>query len=576
MHNVVNPIKRFTELISLEKKEIISIYFYAAISGLIYLSLPLGIQAIINLLFGGIISTSLFILVIAVAVGVGINGWLQIIRMQVNERIQKRIFTRYSLEFAYKIPRLDLVSVDNYHLPELVNRFFDIALLQKGLSKVLLEFPAASIQIIFGIILLSLYSHVFIIFGIILLGLIFLILRVTYPKGMSTSLSESKYKYEVGHWLEEAARTIKSIKFMGRLNFPAQKADQLISGYLDAREEHFKILKIQYWAFVAFKTLTTIALLLVGCFLVIDQKINIGQFIATEIIIISILSSVEKVIDSLDVIYDMLTSLEKVSHILDKPNERLSGISIDEIHSKNGLALKAEQLSYRFNNNGKYNLHDLNFEINAGEKVCIFGTEGSGKSTLLKLFTGAYPQYEGQLLINNYPVSNYNLELLRKEIGISMASDDIFSGTLSDNLTLGNQNISNQQILEVAEETGLLPFIQSLKDGLQHSINSSGKQLPRNTINKILITRALLDSPKLVLIEDCWSSLERSEQEKMVSLLTNNKNKFTLIGVSNDPNFAANCDKIILLDEGKIVDFGTFQDVAKNSNYSKLFKQLSL
>lgn len=363
---------------------------------------------------------------------------------------------------------------------------------------------------------------------------------------------------------------------MGRLNFPAQKADQLISGYLDAREEHFKILKIQYWAFVAFKTLTTIALLLVGCFLVIDQKINIGQFIATEIIIISILSSVEKVIDSLDVIYDMLTSLEKVSHILDKPNERLSGISIDEIHSKNGLALKAEQLSYRFNNNGKYNLHDLNFEINAGEKVCIFGTEGSGKSTLLKLFTGAYPQYEGQLLINNYPVSNYNLELLRKEIGISMASDDIFSGTLSDNLTLGNQNISNQQILEVAEETGLLPFIQSLKDGLQHSINSSGKQLPRNTINKILITRALLDSPKLVLIEDCWSSLERSEQEKMVSLLTNNKNKFTLIGVSNDPNFAANCDKIILLDEGKIVDFGTFQDVAKNSNYSKLFKQLSL
>lgn len=576
MHNVVNPIKRFTELISLEKKEIISIYFYAAISGLIYLSLPLGIQAIINLLFGGIISTSLFILVIAVAVGVGINGWLQIIRMQVNERIQKRIFTRYSLEFAYKIPRLDLVSVDNYHLPELVNRFFDIASLQKGLSKVLLEFPAASIQIIFGIILLSLYSHVFIIFGIILLGLIFLILRVTYPKGMSTSLSESKYKYEVGHWLEEAARTIKSIKFMGRLNFPAQKADQLISGYLDAREEHFKILKIQYWAFVAFKTLTTIALLLVGCFLVIDQKINIGQFIATEIIIISILSSVEKVIDSLDVIYDMLTSLEKVSHILDKPNERLSGISIDEIHSKNGLALKAEQLSYRFNNNGKYNLHDLNFEINAGEKVCIFGTEGSGKSTLLKLFTGAYPQYEGQLLINNYPVSNYNLELLRKEIGISMASDDIFSGTLSDNLTLGNQNISNQQILEVAEETGLLPFIQSLKDGLQHSINSSGKQLPRNTINKILITRALLDSPKLVLIEDCWSSLERSEQEKMVSLLTNNKNKFTLIGVSNDPNFAANCDKIILLDEGKIVDFGTFQDVAKNSNYSKLFKQLSL
>jgi len=576
MYNVVEPLKRFIELVKLEKKEIISIYFYAALSGLIYLSLPLGIQAIINLLFGGIISTSLFILVIAVASGVAINGWLQIVRMQVNERIQKRIFTRYSLEFAYKIPRLDLISVDNYHLPELVNRFFDIASLQKGLSKVLLEFPSAFIQIIFGIILLSLYSHVFIIFGIILVGLIFLILRFTYPKGMSTSLTESKYKYEVGHWLEETARTIKSIKFMGRSNFPAQKADMLISGYLDAREEHFKILKIQYWAFVVFKTLTTIALLLVGCFLVIDEKINIGQFIATEIIIITILNSVEKVIDSLDVIYDMLTSLEKVSHILDKPNERTSGIDLSIVKSEKGISIKAENLSYRFKSNEKYNLRQLNFEINAGEKVCIFGTEGSGKSTLLKLFTGAYPQYEGQLLINNYPASNYNLDLLRKEIGISMASDDIFSGTLRDNLTLGNEHISNQKILDVAEETGLLPFIQSLKDGLQHTINSSGKQLPRNTINKILITRALLDSPKLVLVEDCWSSLERNEQEKMVSLLTNSKNNFTLIGVSNDPNFAASCDKIILLDEGQILDFGAFHDVAKNNNYSKLFKQLSL
>jgi ABC-type bacteriocin/lantibiotic exporter with double-glycine peptidase domain len=272
----------------------------------------------------------------------------------------------------------------------------------------------------------------------------------------------------------------------------------------------------------------------------------------------------------------MLTSLEKVSHIMDKPNERISGISLHEANTDNGLSIKAENLSYRFSSKEKYNLHDLNFEINAGEKVCIFGTEGSGKSTLLKLFTGAYPQFEGQLLINNYPISNYNLELLRKEIGISMATDDIFSGTLRENLTLGSNHINNQTILAVAEETGLLSFIQSLKDGLEHSINSSGKQLPRNTINKILITRALLDSPKLVLVEDCWSSLERIEQEKMVSLLTNRKNKFTLIGVSNDPNFAAKCDKIILLDNGEILDFGAFKDVAKNSNYSKLFKQLSL
>jgi ABC-type bacteriocin/lantibiotic exporter with double-glycine peptidase domain len=572
----VTPLQRFLKLLSLERKEVMSMYFYAVLSGLIYLVLPLSIQSIINLLFGGLISTSIVVLILLVVLSVLFNGWLQIRQMEINERIQRRIFTRYSLQFASKIPRLDLMAIDDYYLPELVNRFFDTASLQKGLSKVLLEFPAASIQIIFSLLLLSLYHPVFIGFGIALIALVAIILMLTYPRGIATSLEESNIKYQVGYWLEEVARTIKTIKFMGRTELPVRKADVLVSSYLDARAAHFKILKIQYWAFVVFKLIITAALLIVGAFLVINQQINLGQFIASEIVIIMLLNSVEKIIGSLDVVYDLLTSLEKVNKILDKPEEIQKGIDINEISPNKAISIHAENLTYRFSEKENPVLKDLNFKIESGEKVCIFGTEGSGKTTLLKLFTGAYPNYSGTLLFNNYPLGNYHLHQLRQHIGIYLATADLFSGTLFENLTLGDEKITSQQIIDTAKRTGLLSFIQSQREGLYMEVDSLGKKLPRNIVNKIMLTRALLTQPKLLLLEDCWSSLEKVEQEMVVNNLTGKDCSFTLIAVTNDENFARNCDKIILLDEGRLVAFGSFEIVSKTAEYKRMFKHLSL
>ena len=571
-----NPLLRFWKLISLEKNEVAIIYFYAFLSGIIYLSLPLGIQSIINFLFGGMISTSLVVLTVLVVVGVLLNGWLQILQMTINERIQRIIFTRFSLQFAYKIPRLDLKEIDDYYLPELVNRFFDTASLQKGISKVLLELPTASIQLFFGLLLLCFYHPVFIAFGIFLIILMALILSLTYKRGISTSLQESNYKYEVAFWLEEVARIIKSIKFMGKSSFPMAKADKLVSGYLDARAGHFKVLKIQFWSFVFFKVVITATLLIIGGWLVIEQKINIGQFIASEIIIITLLNSVEKIISSLDVVYDMLTSLEKVSKILDKPIEKEEGIDISETNQLAGISIKAQNLSFSFNEGGKRVLHDLNFEIKAGEKVCIFGSQGSGKSTLLRLFTGGYLHFEGNLLFNDYPLGNYHLEKLRGEIGVYLGTADIFSGTLLENLTFGSNNISTSFILETASYTGLLNFIQSLPDGLDTALDTLGKRLPRSTVNKILLTRALLTKPKLLLLEDFWSDLEQVEQERVIQNLFSIIKESTMISVTNDVQFAAKCDKIILLEEGRIIHYNTYAELSSNPKYRNLFKNLSL
>ncbi len=573
---VSTPIQRLLRLINLERKEIGYIYFYAVVSGLIALSLPLGIQAIINLLFGGTISTSLVVLVIVVVLGVTLNGLLQIMQMRINERIQQRIFTRYAMQFAYQLPRLRLDKVDDYYLPELVNRFFDTASLQKGISKLLLEFPAALLQILFGMILLSFYNPFFIFLAFFLVGLVVLIFRITGPKGLYTSLEESNYKYEVGYWLEEIARTLKTIKFMGMVEYPVRRTDGLVAGYLNARDKHFDVLVTQYRWFIFFKVSITASLLILGSVLFVQQEINLGQFIASEIIILLILSSVEKLIISLESVYDTLTSIEKIGKVLDKPMERTGGIDIADTASTWGVSMKAMNMSFRYPDGGRNVLDNLSFEIQPGEKVCIFGSEGSGKTTLLRLFSGAYPEYKGGLSYNGVPLADFDLRLLRQDIGVYLASVDLFSGTLKDNLTLGDDSITIESIIKTSEEFGLLPFIQSQRSGLSTHIDSTGKKLSRNLVGKMLLVRALLTNPRLLLLEDCWQSLELMEQEVIINRLTSKDKPYTMIAVTNDPVFASKCDKIMLLEEGKMIAFGSFNEVRKLPEYKKIFKQLSL
>ena len=256
---------RLARLVRDEKSEISSIYFYAILSGLIQLSLPLGIQAVLGFVLGCAVSTSLVVLITMVVIGVLLNGVLQMNQMKIIERIQQKIFVRYSFAFTEHIPRLDLQKTDGVYLPELVNRFFEIPVLQKSLSKILLDFPLAVTQILLGLFLLSFYHPAFIFFGLLLLALLILIFWVTGNKGFQTSLEKSTYKYQVAGWLEEMARIIKQFKFSAYNALHEKKTDDKVVNYVHARKKHFSILLLQYKVLIAFKVIVTAAMLIVGC-----------------------------------------------------------------------------------------------------------------------------------------------------------------------------------------------------------------------------------------------------------------------------------------------------------------------
>jgi ABC-type bacteriocin/lantibiotic exporter with double-glycine peptidase domain len=520
---------------------------------LIQLSLPLGIQAIIN--FSQVaagrtqLPVSMWLLIFLVVGGVLVVGIVQVNQMKVVERIQQRIFTRYAFEFTYKIPRFDIKKVDNYHLPELVNRFFDTISLQKGLSNLLLDIPLAVIQIIFGLILLSLYSPLFVLLGILLIIILYMVLHLTAKKGLDASLRESDFKYSAAAWIEELARTFKSFKVSGKQNLHLQKTDKLVVGYLESRTDHFDVLKFQYWSLILFKLLITATMLIVGAVLLIEQQLNVGQFIAAEIVILTVLSAVEKLILSLDKAYDVLTSLEKLSKVTDQPLEEIS----TTIYTKNpnGVSIKLNQLSFGYQEHQQI-LNNLNVEIQSGEKICIKGEAASGKSVLLELLAGGFPDTKGAVLIDGLPIGNYNIESYRKHIGVFYHEQDIFKGTLYENITMGDASIPPSYLLELAKVVGLESFISSLTKGFDTELNPTGKGMSSIIAKKILLVRAFATSPGLLLLDEPFEIAGGENCEKIADYLINLKN-VTVVVITGDQNFASKCSRVITMANGEIV-----------------------
>lgn len=543
----ISAVRRLVGLLKLDKKDILQTIYYAIFAGLLNLSVPLGIQAIINLIQGGRVSTSWVILVVLVTLAVGFVGVLEIMQIRIVENIQQKIFTRSSFEFIYRYPKIKSEEFQDSYPPELANRFFDTITVQKGVSKLLRDFPAAILQIFFGLILLSLYHPFFIIYGFLLVILIYFVFRLTAWRGLKSSLDESKHKYKVAHWLQEVARSVTAFKMSGNNELAMMKNDHLTDKYLQARENHFHILKIQYIKLIVFKVLVTGGLLAIGGMLVLNQEMNIGQFVAAEIIILLVLSSVEKLIRGLETIYDTLTSLEKLGQVVDKELEVEEGertlAGVEEVE------LELTNITYEVP--GKTILKDISFKLKQGEILLVKGAYGSGRTTLLKIIAGVLQPTSGGIYINDISLKGYQINDYRRRIGAYLTDELPFEGTLLENITFGDKSIPEKDIYWAIENVGLTPFLKEQSDGLNTVIHPEGKYLSSNIGKRILLARSIVKKPAILILKEPLDHFEKDEAQKIIDFLGDRSHSWTLIVASQHPAWESLCDQTISLGKGK-------------------------
>ena len=557
----LTPMRRFLRLLKLEKRDIIYIYVYAIAVGIITLSLPLGISAIIGMISGGLVFSSVVVLIGLVVLGVLLSSGLQIMQITLVEILQRRIFAKAAFEFSYRVPLIRAEVLNRYHAPELMNRFFDVLTVQKGLPKILIDLTAAALQVLFGLVLLAFYHPFFVFFGIALLVYLFLIFYLTGSKGLKTSLMESKYKYYVAHWLEELARNVTSFKLAGHSNLPIQKTDRLLNGYLKYRKEHFRVLLTQFTNVVVFKTLITGGMLILGTVLVIDRQITLGQFIASEVIIVLILSAVEKAILGMETVYDTLTGVEKISNVTDLPLERINGIPLDARQCADGILLQVDKLSFQYPDAARPALREVSLELKPGESVCVAGFDGAGKETLMKVVAGVLTTYQGSVTVNGISTRDVHLASLRDQMNKNVSKEDIFSGTILENITMGKQNISYDDVVWALEKTGLGPTVNTLPDGLKTELLPGGRNLPDDVITRLILARCVVSHPHLLLLNDFLQAIDRREKQRIAAFLTDKANHWSLMIVSNDPLLLQACDRVMVMRDGRLVASGSYDEL---------------
>lgn len=540
--DVSKPYERFWALLKPDSKDISDIYLFAIIGGLLSLGLPLGIQAIINFIQAGKVSTSWFLLVGLVVSAIGFSGYMNIAQLRITENLQQRIFTRSALEFATRIPKIQLRELLLRYAPEWTNRFFDTLTIQKGISKLLIDFTAASLQILFGLILLSFYHPFFIIFGFALLLLLIFIFRMTAKRGFVTSLEESKYKYKVANWLEEIARNRLTFKHLGNSGILLKRSDTYLQGYLKSRDAHFKVLVQQYKYLIGFKMLIAFALLIIGGLLVLTQQMNIGQFVAAEIIIVLVLNSVEKLIVSLEMVYDVLTAIEKIGEITDLPLDAQEGVSLEKATA---LTIEVTQLEYQTSWSQTPLLADLSCRFEAGKCYHIQDFEGNKAQGLFLMIAAMALPNKGQVLINGIPTSNLKVETLRSQIASLSHHDQLIYGTVLENITMG-RNCDISQVIDLAVAVGLDQKVLALTDAYQTVLNPEASTLDRQLITLVLLCRALVDNPAVILWDTHSHYLSNTTLESVLKYL-NHAYKGTLLLASIDENnLSLNHEKLIL------------------------------
>ncbi|WP_186755138.1 peptidase domain-containing ABC transporter [Echinicola salinicaeni] len=540
----LTPIQRLWRLLKIYKPEIRQIYTYALFIGIVNLSLPLGIQAIINYLQTGELSSSWVILVTVVLVGITTAGLLQVLQLRIVENIQQDIFARSAFEFAFRLPQIKPKELDGQHAPELANRFFDTLTIQKGLPKMLIDLSVSAFQILFGMILLSIYSLYFILLGLVLGFALFMLVKVTGRIGLETSIKESKYKYNLAHWLEEIGRVRRTFHLSQDPSFHLKKSDDITVDYIRSRESHFRVLLDQFKAIIGFKVFIGAGILVVGGVLVFNNQMNIGQFVAAEIVIILVINSVEKLLNVWDNVYDVLTAFEKIGFVTDMSLQSESGNQKIKKESPSSIVLKNATFKYPTDQSPVFK--NLNFEIPESSRAVITGKTGAGKSTLLQILAGIQFIDSGDILINDIPYEKLDKKSFHQNLGVVLASNQIFEASIRENILVG-RNIPDSALAEMLQNLGLASYIKELPKGLDTVLDSGGRRTPRCIIQKIHLARAICHQPGLLLMEDPLVNIPKNERHDLIKFLTEKRHNWTLVVITDEDDWIENSTQTIKL-----------------------------
>jgi ABC-type bacteriocin/lantibiotic exporter with double-glycine peptidase domain len=569
-----SPLSRLWGMLIEDKHDLSVLLCYTIINGLISLTVPLAAQAVVNTIAAGIFLQPLIVLSVLLLVGLLFGSCLRMMKFYLVENLQQRIFVRLTLLLSERIAEVQTSALKNEYMPELINRFFDVGNVQKSWAKLLLEAPAALLQIAIGLILMAFYSPFLLAFNVLIIGFITFALAVLGRNGLRSSIEESVQKYRVAEWLEDMGRCQTSLKTNGVLEYLLERSDELVLRYLGARRAHFSVLFRQAFSTYLFQACASAGILAIGGWLVINRQLTLGQLVAAELVVLTVLSAVEKLIRNCDTFFDLLTGLDKVGHITDLPSERDDGAAMQP--ESRSLSVGCRDVGFSYDAR-KELISGLNFVIEAGERASLVGASGAGKTTIATLLCGLQEPHNGTVEIGGFALRDLSLKSLRQYVGFVGDSNEIFEGSIEDNVSLGRPYVNHKDVRWALELSQFSVDLVGMPEGIKTRLVSGGRNLSRGQVQRVLIARAIAERPGLLILDEAFTGIDEKTKLKIIDGLFDPEYAWTVIDISHDAEVVMRSRNVYVLSAGSIVESGSPADLAwrDKSEFSSLFPDLS-
>lgn len=543
------PLERLRGLLRPEWPDIWVILVFAMVVGLLTLATPIAVESLVNTVAFGTLLQPVIVLAIILFAFLGLQGLMRALQTFVVEIIQRRMFARVSADLAYRLPRASLQAFDNQYGPELVNRFFDVVTVQKVTAQLFLDGVSLVLGTIIGMAVIAFYHPWLLGFDIVLLALIGFTILVLGRGAISSSVIESKKKYRMASWLQDLARCPTAFKTDGGAEFALERTDQIMDDYLRARHSHFRILFRQIVFALFLQAIASTVLLGLGGWLVISGQLTLGQLVASELIVTVIVGSFAKLGKHMESYYDLLASVDKLGHLFDLPIDRTDGLLT--FGEDGAAAVNLHHVTYGYAA-GRYVLEDVSYEIAPAERIALTGDTGSGKSTLIDLILGQRPLALGHLLIDRIDPRDMRPDVIRRTV--ALARDvELFEGTISENVHLERPGITSANVQKALDNLGILDAVLALPDGLETKLTPSGRPLSDIQCRLLMLARAMIGRPRLLLIDGLLDQLPDRVLGRIVPRILAPENSWTLILVTGRQSLIDVCDRELSL-EIKTID----------------------
>ncbi|QDU49551.1 peptidase domain-containing ABC transporter [Gimesia panareensis] len=552
------PLDRVLTLMKPEAADIWTVTVFALITGLLALATPLAVESLVNTVAFGRLLQPVVILALMLLAFLSFSAALLGLQTYVVEIIQRRIFARVAADLSYRLPRVVPGALAGQSGRELVNRFFDVITVQKASSALMLDGISLVLNTLIGMTVLAFYHPWLLGFDIVLLALILFVIFVLGRGAVNTSIKESKAKYTVASWLEDLIGCPTAFRYRGAAEFALDQADHYTYEYLNARKKHFRIVMRQIVFALGLQAAASTTLLGLGGWLVIAGQLTLGELVAAELIVTVIVGSFAKMGKHLQSYYDLLASVDKLGVLFDLPMERQDGLLQISQHEPAEVSVNGVGFT---NFHGGTTDHQIDLYVESGGRLMLTGPSGSGKSRLLDLLFGLSPPAKGHVSINEIDPRDMRPDALRKHVALAR-NVEIFTGTLEENIHLERPYVSTSDVREALEWVGLYEQVLQLPQGLQTRLVDNGYPLTENQARKLMLARAIVGRPRLLLIDGLLDTLPDEEAESLTRMLSEPARLWTLIMVTGRRNLVELGSSVHALQDTEAILSGGPADVS--------------